>query len=64
MAAAGEVAAAVYNTNRGKESDPVLSAADFVPRALDAPEPDSEPEADADPAALAAFFRAVPKVSK
>jgi hypothetical protein len=32
MLAAGEIAAAVYNTNRSSSSDPVVSAADFIPK--------------------------------
>jgi hypothetical protein len=60
MAAAGEIAAAVYNTNRSDRSDPVLSAADFVPKPLaeiSSPENDPEPELDIE--ALKGFWGGV-----
>jgi hypothetical protein len=34
MAAAGVIAAAVYNSQRSKDSDPLVDPGDFVPRPL------------------------------
>lgn len=43
MMAAGEIAAAIYNTNRRDKSDPVFRADQFVPKPLgDFADPDPE----------------------
>jgi len=60
MAAAGVVAAAVYNSQRTKDSDPLVNAADFIPASLSelsrVDEPEEEPELTLD--LLAEFFGA------
>lgn len=56
MWAAGEIAAAIYNTNRSEKSDPVLSAADFVPKPLSEISKPAEPEPELDIERLAAFL--------
>lgn len=56
MWAAGEIAAAIYNTNRTSESDHVFTADEFVPKPLEdiSQQVDDAEEADMD--ALKAFF--------
>jgi len=61
MAAAGVVAAAVYNAQRTKDSDPLVNAADFIPPTLG--EISREPEAEEEEGELtieelSAFFGA------
>jgi hypothetical protein len=66
MAAAGVVAAAVYNSQRTKDSDPLVNAVDFIPASLsELSQADSEPEDEGELTLdlLAEFFGARKKPS-
>jgi len=58
MAGAGEIAAAVYNTNRASASDRLLTAADFIPKPLSefSQRDDEIEESELDIDALTEFF--------
>jgi len=67
MWAAGEIAAAIYNVNRGDSRDRVWTAADFVPRPLsEISQTDNEPEPEEAPSieGLVAFFGTKDKKEK
>ena len=58
MAAAGAVAAAIYNAQRTKETDPLVNAADFIPPTLGEISRPEQPEEEGELTleTLSAFF--------